>query len=127
MDTSSLRNEHRRLRHLDDVLAGSGSSGHKSVWSLKQFVLAKPEDETKPPLPCWPVRADYGFFNCTHAGEVADLKAVYKQFFVDKGGDPILLHNAAITGKIFDYVGVVMKLKGKFQRLVRNHYPLPTY
>jgi len=108
--------------HLADLLA---SRMNKSVWNLKQFVVADEPDSD--PIP--PVRADYGFFNCRNKEEVVQLKEVYKKFFEDRNGDPLKLHEACLQGKIYDYVRTTLELKGKdqrllFRRLMKNIYPL---
>jgi len=111
--------------HLADLLANSPRM-NKSVWNLKQFVVADEPDCV--PVPS--VKVDYGFFNCRNEEEVAQLKEVYKKVFEDSNGDPLKLHEACLQGKIFDYVRTTLKLKGKdqnplFRRLMKNVYPLP--
>jgi len=100
---------------------------NKSVWDLKQFVVADMPDSD--PVPS--VSVDYGFFNCRNEEEAAQLKEVYKKFFEEgSNGDPLKLHEACLQGKIYDYVRTTVKLKGKdkiplFRRLMKNFYPLP--
>ncbi|KZP17693.1 hypothetical protein FIBSPDRAFT_933890 [Athelia psychrophila] len=110
------------ITHLQDVLSSTGSATSKSVWWLKSFVLA----DAVTLQPRRSVVADYGFMNCEQPQDQEDLKAIYKKFFQCREADPIALHNAAIAGKIFEYVGGVVKLKKKFRRLMKNLYPLPT-
>ena len=110
--------------HLADFLANSPHM-NKSVWDLKQFVLAETSDSN--PIPS--VTADYGFFNCQNEAEVAQLKEAYKKFFEDSSGDPLKLHEACLQGKIYDYVvKKTLKLKGYDQgplfQLMKNFYPL---
>ena len=73
------------------------------------------------------VVADYGFMNCRNDSERRQLKRVYKAFFDSRDGDPLALHEAAIKGNIHGYVSkVVQGLRDpKFQRLMKNLYPLP--
>lgn len=111
------------MTHLEDVLSGTGSTQTKSVWWLKMFVLVDPDKRIEP-VPA--VIVDYGFMNCKQPQDREDLKAIYKMFFESGKGDPIALHNAAVAGKIFEYVGGVVKLKNKFRRLMKNIYPLST-
>jgi hypothetical protein len=98
---------------------------NKSVWNLKQFVIADEPDSV--PVPS--VKVDYGFFNCRNEEEVMQLKEVYKKVFEDTNGDPLKLHEACLQGKIYDYVRTTLKLKKKdqtplFRRLMKNVYPL---
>ena len=109
--------------HLADLLANSPRM-NKSVWDLKQFVLA--ETPVSNPIPS--VTADYGFFNCRNKEEVSQLKEAYKKFF-DSNGDPLKLHEACLQGRIYDHVTKTLKLKkddqGPLFRLMKNMYPLP--
>ena len=109
--------------HLADFLANSPHM-NKSVWDLKQFVLAETPDSN--PIPS--VTADYGFFNCRNKEEVSQLKEAYKKFF-DSNGDPLKLHEACLQGRIYDHVTKALKLKkddqGPLFRLMKNMYPLP--
>ena len=99
---------------------------NKSVWDLKQFVIADELDAV--PVPS--VGADYGFYNCQNGEEVLQLKEVYKKVFEDSKGDPLKLHEACLQGKMYEYVRTTLKLKRKdrrplFRRLMKNPYPLP--
>ena len=82
---------------------------NKSVWDLKQYVMAT--DGVLIP----PVGADYGFYYCQTKEEQTQLKEVYKKFFALPNADPIKLHEAAIGGRLFEYVGGLVKLKENFQ------------
>jgi hypothetical protein len=114
--TKGLGSEIRNIPHLEALLNGSMAI---SVWDLKQYVLAT--DRTLIP----PVMVDYGFVNCKSEEEKMVLKEVYRKFFEPYNADPIKLHKAAIGGRLFEYVGTVVKLKKKFNRLMKNPYPLP--
>jgi hypothetical protein len=107
----------RNIRHLEDVLKHCSVS-RKSVWKLKQYVLA----EKIRLVPS--IAVDYGFINCKSEEEQNKLKEVYKAFFDLRHADPIGLHEAAIGGRLFDYVGGFMKLPKKCKRLMKNPYPL---
>jgi MYND finger len=107
----------QNIRHLEDVLEHC-SVFHKSVWDLKQYVLAK-EIRLIPP-----VAVDYGFISCKSEEERNKLKEVYKGFFDLRDADPIGLHEAAIRGRLFEYVGGFVKLPKKCKRLMKNIYPL---
>ena len=111
--------------HLRDLLQGP-TYCNKSVWNLKEFILQ--EDSTKEePRMCPSVMVDYGFMNCRNDSERRQLKRVYKAFFDCHDGDPLALHEAAIKGNIHSYLSkVVQGLRDpKFQRLMKNPYPLP--
>jgi hypothetical protein len=113
--------------HLRDLLHGP-TYCHKSVWDLKQSILREhstKEESRMPPS----VMVDYGFTNCRNDSERRQLKRVYKAFFDSRNGDPLALHEAAIKGNIHGYVSqVVQGLRDpKFQRLMRNPYPLPEH
>jgi MYND finger len=107
----------RNIRHLEDVLKHCSVS-HKSVWDLKQYVVAKKIGLVPS------IAADYGFINCKSEEERIKLKEVYKAFFDHRHADPIGLHEAAIGGRLFEYVGGFVKLPKKYKRLMKNQYPL---
>jgi hypothetical protein len=111
--------------HLRDLLHGP-TYCHKSVWDLKQSTLhenSTKEESRMPPS----VVVDYGFMNCRNDSERRQLRRVYKAFFDSHNGDPLALHEAVINGNIHGYVSkVVQGLRDpKFQRLMKNPYPLP--
>ena len=111
--------------HLRDLLHPP-IRGNKSVWNLKRSIVQ--EDSTKEESCMVPsVIVDYGFMNCRNDSERRQLKRVYKAFFDSHDGDPLKLHEAAIKGNIHGYVSqVVQGLRDpKFQRLMKNPYPLP--
>jgi len=95
----------------------------KSVWYLKQFVIS--EDDTAGLVPA--VGVDYGFWNCKSQEDKQDLKKVYRQFFSHRDTNPVDLHNAAIQGNLFEYVGKFVKLRKKFKKLMVNPYPLAVF
>jgi hypothetical protein len=115
------------LERFGRILADFLSDGpNKSVWFLKQFVLADESDG----VPERSVGADYGFYNCRNEEEMLQLKEIYKKLFEEGNGDPVKLHEACLQGKIYDYVRMTLKLKRRdrrplFRRLMRNPYPLP--
>jgi hypothetical protein len=116
--TKELGTELRNVRHLEDVLENCPVS-NKSVWDLKQYVVASKGVL----IPS--VTVDYGFANCRTEEETMELKEVYKKFFDHFKSDPIQLHEAAIGGRLFEYVGTFVKLKkNRFSRLMKNPYPL---
>jgi hypothetical protein len=109
-----------RIRHLADVLEHCPE--HKSVWDLKQYILAENVD-LKPS-----VASDYGFVNCTSEEEETMLKKVYEDFFsrcdyesfdVD-GTDPIKLHNAASGGILFEYLRGLLEIPKECKLLMKE-------
>lgn len=130
LDAKELRG--RRIIHpyLEDVLSGSPFI-FKSVWYLKKYV--QDEDAMSARSDIAPsVVVDYGFRNCTSDAEHQDLKNLYKSIFERRDANPLKLHEACLSGALDDYVlGLNPQLKKKknrakkFQRLLRNPYPLP--
>jgi hypothetical protein len=128
LDAKGLRG--RRIIHpyLEDVLSGSPVM-FKSVWFLKKHVQYT-KSVRSDLIPS--VRVDYGFMNCTSDREYQDLKDLYKNIFERRYTNPLELHQACLSGSLYDYVlGLFPEMKGKkkraakFRRLLRNLYPLP--
>ncbi|KAJ7821524.1 hypothetical protein B0H14DRAFT_2519288 [Mycena olivaceomarginata] len=127
LDAKGLRG--RRIIHpyLEDVLSGPPV---KSVWDLKKHVHAKSIRSDLIPT----VAVDYGFMNCTSDREYQDLRDLYKNIFERRYTNPLELHEACVSGSLYDYVlGLFPEMKekkkraAKFQRLLRNPYPLPEF
>jgi len=116
-DAKGLKGRRESIQHLEDILAGT-PKGNKSVWNLKQYVVVEDGCMTRS------IAVDYGFVNCKGEAERLELKEVYKQYFTHLDGDPIKLHDAAIRGKLFEHVRGLVKLKKKFNRIMKNPYPL---
>ncbi|KAG2065957.1 hypothetical protein BDR04DRAFT_1107640 [Suillus decipiens] len=110
------------VRYLSDVLQNYRMN--KSVWDLKQFALQTDEQNPEGRI-VNSVACDYGFMNCRKDAETQALKKVYRTFFERFDANPLALHDAAIRGNIFGYLGSLMKLNKKFERLMKNPYPLP--
>ncbi|KAG1852431.1 hypothetical protein DFJ58DRAFT_411380 [Suillus subalutaceus] len=110
------------VRYLADVLQNHDM--HKSVWDLKQFAIQTNEQNPEGRM-VNSVACDYGFMNCRKDAEVQALKKVYRSFFERHDADPLALHDAAIRGNIFGYLGSLIKLNRKYERLMKNPYPLP--
>ncbi|KAG2112458.1 hypothetical protein BD769DRAFT_1364456 [Suillus cothurnatus] len=109
------------IRYLADALQNYRM--RKSVWVLKQFVIqtnTHPEARMENSIAC-----DYGFMNCRNDAEIQALKKIYRSFFERHNANPLALHDAAIRGNIFGYLGSLMKLNKKNKRLMKNPYPLP--
>ncbi|KAJ7651217.1 hypothetical protein FB45DRAFT_997856 [Roridomyces roridus] len=127
-DAHNLRG--RRIIHpyLEDVLSRSPIL-FKSVWDLKQHVLATQATRAHL-IPS--VNADYGFAYCASDSEYHDLRNLYRDIFERRDANPLKLHEACVSGKLYEYVlGLFPELAKKknrakkFQRLLRNVYPLP--
>lgn len=88
----------------------------KSVWWLKCYVLVGVN--ATPNFISVTAIIAYGFANCDQSQERQDLREVYRRFFESEKGDPIALHDAAMAGRLFDYVRGVMKQKKKFRRFM---------
>ncbi|KAJ7485132.1 hypothetical protein B0H11DRAFT_2018238 [Mycena galericulata] len=128
LDANGLRGRRMIHPYLEDVLSGSPRM-FKSVWYLKQHVQA--EDSVRSNI-VPSITVDYGFMNCKSDTEYQDLKDLYKSVFVRSDANPLELHEACLSGSLYRYVlGLFPELKKKknrakkFQRLLRNPYPLP--
>lgn len=101
-----------------DVL-GDTPSHNKSVWDLKQFVVA----DYQRLIPS--ITVDYGFINCGDSEEtIHSLKQVYKNILVGANASPLKLHEACIQGKLFQFAKQVTQVDAKFAPLMKNLYPL---
>jgi len=133
-DTSSLLDLFKRkgllirlrLLHpnLQDVLNGSPRE-FKSVWFLKQFITANDGSVSLQDS----AAVDYGFKNCRTQEETNKLWDVYRQVLLEGKADPLKLHAAAISGKIFEFVSGLIKFtksqRKELRQLLKNPYPLP--
>ena len=84
------------------------SSNKKSVWYLKAFVMAR-DAELIPSITC-----ENGFFNCKTEDERVELKDVYTKYFQSPQANSIKLHEACLDGKLYEYIGGIVKLMKKF-------------
>ncbi|KAL6307475.1 hypothetical protein BKA93DRAFT_893568 [Sparassis latifolia] len=118
-DAYGLAQHRKRMPHLEAFLAvGSNVNDFRpSVWNLVLFLNTEGADAPRYLL------VDYGFLNCDNAKEKLDLKEVYTRLL--KKVDPMDLHNACITGRLYDFASRHTPLSHRFQRLMRNPYPLP--
>lgn len=110
------------VRYLADVMQNHRMN--KSVWDLKQFAIRTDKENAEDGI-VNSIACDYGFMNCRKDSEIQALKKVYRTFFERRDADPLALHDAALRGDIFGYLGSLMKLNAKFERLMKNPYPLP--
>lgn len=65
---------------------------------------------------------DYGFLHCETALDRMQLKDIYKELL--QKCDLLELHKACIQRKIYQFARNHMELEKRFQRLMRNPYPL---
>ncbi|KAF7347379.1 MYND-type domain-containing protein [Mycena venus] len=125
-NSKGLTAQTEAIPHLEEVLKRSPRVFH-SVCYLKQFVLA--QGEGAEPIPS--VTLDYGFINCIDEAETSRLKDLYRQIFAlpRARADLMKLHEACVQGKLYDYVGQLVKFQKRdkkvFKRLLKNPYPLP--
>ncbi|CAG8512608.1 8654_t:CDS:1 [Ambispora leptoticha] len=90
----------------------------KSVYNLKQYALSESVDLARP------VYADYGFMNCRTKEENRQLRNMYNKLVKTPQFDPRDLHEACVTGKIFNYVSAILPNEVVKKDLLRNVYPL---
>ncbi|KAF8076774.1 hypothetical protein FPV67DRAFT_1472636 [Lyophyllum atratum] len=110
----------RRRGDMEDVLGGGVL---KSIWYLKQLAEAAATSQDQGFQPHPSVLVDYGFINCKSGTEYADLRALYKQVLDMPEVNPLDLHEAAIHGKLFEFVGRRVKLKKKVAKQSRSACP----
>ncbi|KAJ7185836.1 hypothetical protein C8R46DRAFT_1061865 [Mycena filopes] len=128
MDATGLRPRRLALPYLEDVLTHS-PRGFKSVWPLKQHVLHPRSVRSDMEMS---VEVDYGFVNCASEDEYQELRSLYTSIFERTGANPLKLHEACISGALYEYVlELNPELKNKknrakkFRRLLQNPYLLP--
>ncbi|CAI2161997.1 13665_t:CDS:2 [Funneliformis geosporum] len=110
-DSSSWLSENRIEIHVH-------GQPRKSVYYLKQYVLSESVGLSNP------VRADYGFMNCRTEDEIRQLRQMYKKLIKTPQFDPRDLHKACLTGKIYNYVRLILPNEELKADLLRNLYPL---
>lgn len=127
-DANGLRGRRIALPYLEDVLSGAPRQ-FRSVWSLKELVQ-NTQSSRSHIVPS--ITVDYGFMNCKSDSEYQDLRDLYKCIFERRDANPLKLHEACLSESLYEYVlGLIPELKKKknrakkFQRLLRNIYPLP--
>jgi len=103
--------------HMADVLEGSPHR-FKSIWYLKQAIVRNRFEV--PPKEVTSLAVDYGFVNCKENAETMELKQAYRSYLLEKAGDPLDLHDAAMEGRLFRHVGARVKLSKKMKRLMKN-------
>ncbi|GBC04567.1 hypothetical protein RclHR1_05740009 [Rhizophagus clarus] len=90
----------------------------KSVYYLKQYALSDVAALKRS------VNLDYGFMNCRTEDEKRQLKNTYRKLIKNPKFDPRDLHEACITGKIFNYVGSILPDEALKAKFFKNPYPL---
>ncbi|KAI9719038.1 MAG: hypothetical protein M1812_003668 [Candelaria pacifica] len=112
-----LSQDLEEFRHLKVHLSLSPNSMH-SVWLLKQLIYTEHNEATKA------VSEDYGFANCGNTKEFMELKKAYKRLFDYPKMDEMELDRARLADRIYEYVRGVIETEPKFERLMKNGYPL---
>lgn len=94
---------------------------YPSCYDLKQYVL-RGDITLEPPKS---VGVDYGFWKCASAKERLLWKDTYLQLFGKYAYKDLDLHQACISGTIYDYIMQLMPdTPPEFKRLTSNPYPL---
>ena len=117
MDRKGFRERRRPFKYLEAFLSSTPEGENRySIWDLVRFCRSEEWEAPQHLL------VDYGFFNCDTALDRMQLKDTYKELL--QKCDPLDLHKACIKGKLFEFANRYMKLEKRFQRLMRNPYPL---
>ncbi|KAH9938031.1 uncharacterized protein B0H18DRAFT_949503 [Fomitopsis serialis] len=96
-DAKGLGASLREFPNLVDMLSSSPFN-IRLVYFLKQYVLCENVE-------LFPVMAaSFGFNSCHNDEEIATLKDAYKRVFVEMRVDPLILHEAATQGMLFEVV-----------------------
>lgn len=94
---------------------------HPSCYDLKQYVLCG-DITSEPPKS---VGVDYGFWKCASAKDRLLWKDTYLQLYDQYAYKDLDLHQACISGTIYDYIKRLMPdTPPEFKRLTSNLYPL---
>lgn len=75
---------------------------------------------THPPIPT--ITCDYGFANCNTLEDKCTLVEIYRQ--VLGRANPMDLHQACITGRLFWFASAFLEMDQEYNLLLRNPYPL---
>ncbi|TFY64476.1 hypothetical protein EVJ58_g2589 [Rhodofomes roseus] len=123
---ASLFNKHglgagmRSFPNLEDMLRTSPVS-YRIVYLLKQYVLwenVKLYDH---------VARTFGFAYCRGEREMTELKGLYRRLFVEKRVDPLVLHQAAAKGRLYEVADESCGFRGAekalFRRLLKEGCP----
>ncbi|KAI0317011.1 hypothetical protein OF83DRAFT_193095 [Amylostereum chailletii] len=109
-----------------DVL-NDPSKTKKSVWGLQEHVTrllpCKPGVGMSKPHPTF--EADYGFKNCKTVEGRDRLKKLYRAYFERPDQKPLLLHRAAMEGRLMEYLEEATQIELKprlYAHLLRNRY-----
>lgn len=119
MDLNGLKDMRTRLPYLEAFLSVPPNGPRPSVWDLKQFIEINEPVEHPPILP---VAVDYGFFNCKTSEETYVLMEIYRRVLAS--ANPLELHEACISGRLYDFADQHHPMNKKWEPLMRNLYPL---
>ena len=117
MDRKGLGEDWQRFRHLDVFLFTPPDGSKHSVWNLVLFCRGEESEAPRGLL------VDYGFINCETALDRVELKDTYKTLLQEC--DPLELDQACLEGKIYQFAIKHVELEKRYQRLMKNFYPLP--
>ncbi|KAI9736765.1 MAG: hypothetical protein M1834_000969 [Cirrosporium novae-zelandiae] len=123
MDERGLREQRQDFtaQGLDTFLSYRPGGACPSVFTLKHFLAQK--DTINAPAP---VLVDYGFQNCRTHRDNLRLKEVYNRLLNKMGVGPLALHQACISGKLFQFTkSFIPDIEPRFELLMHNLYPLP--
>ena len=119
MDSKGLKELRSRLMFLEGFLSVPPAGPRPSVWNLVRFLeINDPMDH--PPAPS--VNVDYGFINCRTFEETCTLMEIYRK--VLKTANPLALHQACVTGDLFQFASLFVRMEERWRSLMRNFYPL---
>lgn len=123
-DKYGFESERKTFRHFESVM--DNSRALPSAWYLKSFVYDAKGNNLPSALRA--VAIDYGFSNCENATDRTRLRQTYRAVF-DENADELLLHEACLAGKIFDFCSPLFPRwasdeREYFQALMANPYPL---
>ncbi|KAF2709074.1 hypothetical protein K504DRAFT_380044 [Pleomassaria siparia CBS 279.74] len=119
MDSKGLNELRSELPFLEGFLSVPPSGLRPSVWDLKQFLEIN--DPGKYP-PIRAVNVDYGFMNCRTFKDTCILMEIYGKIL--ETANPLELHEACVTGKLFQFASGYLRMDEQWRSLMRNFYPL---
>jgi hypothetical protein len=119
MDSKGLKDLRSMLPFLEGFLSVPPAGPRPSVWDLKQFLeIDDPMDHAPDPS----VNVDYGFINCCTFEETCTLMEIYGKVLT--AANPLELHQACVTGDLFQFASSYVPMEERWRPLMRNSYPL---
>ncbi|KDQ16156.1 hypothetical protein BOTBODRAFT_269574 [Botryobasidium botryosum FD-172 SS1] len=118
LDAYGFKATRERITYLEDALAGPPGT-NKSVWDLKQAISVEEGDVTPS------VSVDYGFAKCRNTLEALVLREMYREFFLLPDANPLQLHEAAMRGQLFEYLGGLISIKRKDRKMLQRVMKTP--